>query len=83
MWITFLQEGRGIEYHYNHDMEPIRITKIVRSGSSLAIVIPKEILQAVHLQRGDQIIVCPHSEGTIVLRKISNEEILKLKIPNI
>lgn len=75
--------GRGVVYHDNHDMEKIRITTINRSGSSLAVVIPKEILQAVHIKRGDQVVVCAHSEGTIVLRKITNEEILKLKIPNI
>lgn len=79
MWITYLRGGRGIEYHYNHDMEEVRITKIIRSGSSLAVVIPKEILQATYLQRGDQIVIYPHSEGVIVVRKISNEEVLKLK----
>lgn len=59
-------------------MEQIRITKVIRTGTSLCIVIPKEILQALHIERGDQVIVRPYSDGTFIVSKITNQELLKL-----
>lgn len=64
-------------------MERVRITKIIKSGTSLAVVIPKSILNALNLERGDQIIFGIIDDKTIALRKISAEELKAIRPPEI
>lgn len=64
-------------------MERIRITKIIKSGTSLAIVIPKSILEAFKLERGDQVVFGYIDDKTIAIRKISSEELQVILPPQI
>lgn len=73
--------GRGIPYNDNNDMEQIRITKVIRTGTSLCVVIPKEILHALNLQRGDQVCFGILDGNSLVVRKISHEEFQRLNSP--
>lgn len=75
--------GWGFVYNDYHDMEQIRITKIIRNGTSLSVTLPKEILQALKIQRGDQVVVRIFDERSIIISKISSEEIRRINLPNI
>lgn len=55
-------------------MEQIRITKVIRTGTSLCVVIPKEILHALKIERGDQVFFSIYDENSLILHKISHEE---------
>ncbi len=61
-------------------MEYIRTTKIIKTGTSLCIVIPKEILRALHLERGDQVAFGIYNSDTLAIKKITQED-LKLWTP--
>lgn len=80
--ITFFDRGRGYSYNDNNDMEQIRITKIIRTGTSLCVVIPKEILQALKIERGDQVAFGIYDFNSIIIRKITGEEFKKLNLPH-
>jgi len=56
-------------------MEYIRTSKITRVGTSLAIVIPVEILRALKLLRGDQVMFGVYDEDTIIIKKIPDKEL--------
>ena len=68
--------GRGGVYTDNTDMEYIKTTKLIKNGTSLAIVIPKEILTALHLGRGDQFFVGIIDHRTIGIKKVTQEDLL-------
>jgi len=61
-------------------MEIVRITKVIKTGNSLCIVIPKEILIALSLQRGDQVIFGIYDDHSLVVRKLQACELQVLKI---
>ncbi len=63
-------------------MEYLRTTKIIKTGTSLCVVIPKEILTALNLKRGDQVFFSVYDIDTIVVRRISQVDLLNLKIKN-
>ena len=58
------------------------MTKVIKTGTSLCIVIPKEILNALTLQRGDQVVFGIYDAHSLVVRKIQSCELLALKKPN-
>lgn len=65
-------------------MEQIYIGKIIRVGSSNAIVLPANILQAYNWQRGDHVVFGFNSEQALFLKKLSDDELRKLKpVPTI
>jgi antitoxin component of MazEF toxin-antitoxin module len=61
-------------------MEYIRTTKIIKTGTSLCVVIPKNILTALKFQRGDQVAFYVYDNETIVMRKIKEVDLLNLKL---
>ncbi len=71
--------GGGREYNDYNDMEYIRTTKIIKTGTSLCVVIPKEILRAVCFERGDQVAFGIYNMDTIAIRKISPGELTIVK----
>lgn len=72
--------GRGGPHRtYNNYMERLYFTKIVKIGSSYGVVIPKEILAACMLERGDQVSFGVIAGPTLVMRQISDNEIRRLK----
>ena len=60
-----------------------QITKIIRVGNSLSVVIPKNILRALKLERGDQMVFAIAEGDVICMRKITDMEKLKIKPPPI
>lgn len=64
-------------------MERVIITRIIKTGNSLCVVIPKNILTAMQLQRGDQVAFGIFDENTLAISKLSQADILKIKPKNI
>lgn len=50
-------------------MENLRITKVIKVGTSNGIIIPKEVLTAVGLERGDQVFVAVREDLSVQLIK--------------
>lgn len=78
-WITFLPVRGVPRRNYNNYMERLYTTKIVKIGSSAGVVIPKEILAACMLERGDQVSFGVISGPTLIMRQISDQEIRRIK----
>lgn len=51
----------------------------MRVGTSLAVVIPVNILRALKIERGDQMAFGVYVEDVICIRKIQQEDLLKIK----
>jgi len=79
LWITFLHEGCSIPYNDNTDMEYIKTSKIIKNGTSLAVVIPKNILVALHMERGDQVVFGIVDPGVLCIKKVTQEDLTKWK----
>lgn len=60
-------------------MQDLRTTKVIKTGTSLCVVIPKEILRAINLERGDQVAFGFIDADTIAIRKITRGQIELLK----
>lgn len=60
-------------------MESFYTTKIVKVGSSLGLVIPREIIAAMMLDRGDRVVFSVIAGPTLVVRQLSEQEIRRLK----
>lgn len=60
-------------------MENVNITKVIKIGTSQGMVIPKGILTALKIQRGDYIVFGLFGEGQFVVRKLTREELLHLR----
>lgn len=73
--------GWGLWYNDYNDMEMLKTTKVIKTGTSLCVVIPKNILLALKIERGDQVVFGVDSNNTILIRKISQSDLIKLK-PN-
>ena len=61
-------------------MEYIRTTKIIKTGTSLCVVIPKTILTTLKFKRGDQLAFSIYDDETIVMRKIQEINLSDLKL---
>ena len=83
MWITNFDGGRGYRYNDCNDMERLIITRIIKTGNSLCVVLPKNILHALKLERGDQVVFGIYDEQSLVIRKVSQSELSALKPPTI
>ncbi len=70
-----MHEGRGCSYNDNNDMEYIRTTKVIKTGSSLCVVIPKTILDALKIERGDQVVFGIADENSLVIHKLTPEDL--------
>lgn len=77
--ITFFDRGRVYPYNDYNDMENIKITKIIKTGTSLCVVIPKSIRHALNFERGDQVVFGILDDQSLVIRKLSYEDLIKLK----
>lgn len=60
-------------------MENVDITKVVKVGTSLGIIIPKQILTSCEIQRGDHIVFGLFTEGQFFVRKLSEKELRHLR----
>lgn len=75
-----MQEGRGWEYNDNHYMQNIVVSKIIKTGTSCCIVIPKNILRALNLERGDQVIFGIAADDVLMIKKVTADDKTKWKI---
>ena len=82
VWITFFDTGGGISYTYDKYMQSIFITKLSKQGTSLGVVIPVEILNAYHWQRGDVLVFGFAGEEQLFLKRLSDKELKEIK-PNV
>lgn len=65
-----LGTGRDIYYNDCNYMEPLRITKIVKVGSSLGVIVPVCLLEATNLKRGDQVNLAVGHDNVICIKKV-------------
>jgi len=61
-------------------MKDIYITKVSRQGTSLGVVIPKPILKAYNWQRGDLVIFDVASNGTLLLKLLTDKDMQNIKL---
>lgn len=64
-------------------MISFQVTKIVRVGTSLAVVIPVNLLRGVKWERGDQIVFAVAESDVVCMRKMTDAEKLQIKPPTI
>lgn len=60
-------------------MEDIYTTKIIRSGTSLAVIVPKNVLSGLGWQRGDRVVFTFDYNDTLIVKKLDDETIRRLK----
>ncbi len=64
-------------------MENIKVGKVIKVGSSLAVVIPAELLRALNIKRGDQVVYAVFSENQFCVRRLTEQELRAMKPQNI
>lgn len=72
---NFLDGGRGGLYTNSTNMQNVYITKVIKTGNSLSVVIPKPFLKAYNLERGDQIVFGQLDENYIALHKLTARDL--------
>jgi len=70
-----VDKGGVLLYNDYIYMEYIRTTKIIKTGTSLCVVIPKDILDALKWERGDQVVFGIFNNDAIAIRRIADTEI--------
>ena len=60
-------------------MEPIYLTKVLKIGNSLGIVIPLDVLKAVGLRRGDLVMFKDFGVNEFSVRWLTPVEIKEIK----
>jgi len=60
-------------------MESVYITKLVRIGTSEGVVIPQNILQAYHWQRGDFLVFGFAGADQLFLKRLTDEDMKRIK----
>lgn len=75
--------GCSLYYNYNNTMETLKITKIVKVGTSLAVVLPVSILKALEWQRGDTLLFAFLSDDSLTIRRLSDSQIRRLNSDDI
>lgn len=60
-------------------MEIMYVSKVIKIGNSLGLVVPIQILRANKMERGDMIVFGFQGTEQIFFRKISDEEIKRIK----
>ena len=73
--------GSILHYTVYTDMINLQIGKITRNGTGLAVIIPKNILRALNIERGDNIVFSVAQGDILCMRKISDAEKLQIKPP--
>ncbi len=79
LWITHFDMGWGRAYTNDYNMENIKVGKVIKVGSSLAVVVPAQLARAMNLERGDQIVYAIFSANQFVVRRLTDEELRAMK----
>lgn len=56
-------------------MNYVKITKLIKVGDSLGIIIPKNILDALKWERGDQIVFGVYDETNIIIKRVTDTDL--------
>jgi antitoxin component of MazEF toxin-antitoxin module len=64
-------------------MEKIFTSRIHKSGNSNVVVLPKNIMQALHMERGDTLLLRTYDDHTLLIQKIPAEQFSKSVLENI
>jgi antitoxin component of MazEF toxin-antitoxin module len=78
-WITISSRRGASPRNYDNYMETFFTTKVVKIGSSVGLVIPRDILAACMWERGDRVVFSVIAGPTLVIRQLSEQEIRRLK----
>lgn len=76
---TKIGDGRDIYYNNCNYMEDLYLTKIVKVGNSLAVVVPKNVLHGLDWKRGDRVVFTFGYDDTLIVKKVDDETIRRLK----
>lgn len=68
-----------MEYNYYNSMEELYITKIVKVGTSKAVVIPTNVLDGLGWRRGDRVVFTFAADNQLIVKRLDDETIRKLK----
>lgn len=79
LWITLFVGGWDSVYTNHYNMENIKVGKVIKVGSSLAVVIPAELSRALNIKRGDHIVYAVFSENQFCVRRLTDEELRAMK----
>ena len=60
-------------------MENIHIGKVIKAGTSKAIIIPVAILRGLKISRGDRVVFAVYDENTFAVRRLLPEELREMK----
>ena len=74
-----MRGGRGIYYTDYTYMNNLTIVRLIKNGTSLVVVIPKNVCEGLNAKRGDLLLLQFLNPQSIVLSTLSNKEILALK----
>ena len=77
--ITLFYLPRGVEYTTHKYMEQLYITKLVRVGTSTAVVVPKHILKLNNWERGDYIVFTFAGFESLILKRLNDREVRRIK----
>ena len=64
-------------------MKDAQISKTIKVGSSVAVVIPKHIRDALYISRGDYVVFAAYDESSFFVRVLTPKDIQELKPKNI
>ena len=78
-WITIFDPLRERVYNNCNYMETVNFTKLIRTGNSLAIIIPTAILKAHNWKRGDQLVFGFSNDQLLTVKRPADTEIRELK----
>ena len=62
-------------------MEELFTGKVIKVGSSLAVIIPKNICDALEFERGNHVAFAIYLYGNLCIRKLTDAQILQIKPP--
>jgi antitoxin component of MazEF toxin-antitoxin module len=60
-------------------MENVNLSKVIKVGDSLAVVIPVAILRGLKINRGDRVVFGVYDDNTFAVRRVPPQELRDLK----
>lgn len=74
-----LGDTRDREYNNNYSMDNLYTTKVIKVGTSKAIIIPVNVLSGLGWLRGDRVIMTFGYDDSLIIKKLDDETIRRLK----
>lgn len=80
---TQIAGGRVHIYNYDISMEEFYTTRIARVGTAEAVYIPRAILRQLGWGRGDRVVFTFAGDDQLIVKKLPDELLRKLKIGSV